>query len=412
MRNLILAIFACLLLAGMTFSEGGKGQGQNNRNVMAAGTPSSSAWDKYEQAREKYTESLQNLKEKQKNTRETAFEKGKNYVSNAVSMLQRMLEASEEKISNSKRIGQDEKDVYLAGIRQREQELNSLSFSLNNATTARELLEQAKHVKQQWKGTQETAKLVMGGVGVHKLDATIEMGWKAAQKADELIDKCNQSGFDVSSADSHLTQFEEQLRLAEQENSLANQSFLNQTGNATTGYDHLRNAQQYLVGAKKISVELKNDLRTCVSKKGHVALAGSGWLNAQGSGQAEISGNGTVEANFTSNSSSGKVTIIDRAGDAAISVQGGNEVQDRNETSTMAKYVTMRTWTGASSVIVSGSRFTVILNGNEIQLHAEGRGVAVLRGSGNYTAGGDDNSTASRSGTWSGNGAAVKIEED
>jgi hypothetical protein len=422
MRNMLLAVIVCLLLAGAVLADSWndkKGDnGKENTNVEEKasglqGKASGSAWDKYQQAREKYAESMQKFKEKQEQSRESALDRGKNYVSNAASMLKGMLSAAEEKVSDSRRLGQDEKDAYLVGLKQREYQLDLISYSLGNATTAKELTEQAKLLKKEWKDSREAARIALGGVGVRVLDEAISAGWKAAQKADELTSQCNQSGFDVSGSGSHLAQLEEQLTLAGEDNALANQSFLNQTQNATGGYAHLKDVQNHLIEAKKISNELKNDLRTCVLKRGHVALVGSGWLFAQGSGHAEISGNGTVEANFTGNFRSGKVTVIDRAGDASITVQGGNEVKNSNETKTDSKFVTVRVWTGPESVKISGSRFTVILNGHELQLYAKGNGIAILQGSGNYSAGSDGNATASRNGAWGGNGAvAVKIKKE
>ncbi len=433
MRNLIFAVLVLAILAGGIFAAGGKwglkeGSDNSEKTVgSAAGSGeveneketsddsvrngAGQASSRYEEAKKNYEASLAQMREK----RGSVVERGKGYVSNAVTVLQKMLEVANEHVDKANGLSENEKAKYREGIREREDELEQIEGNLTNATSVKDVIEQAKHVREEWRDARQAARVTIGGIGVKKVGEAIEMGWKAENSTEALIGKCGQAGFDVSGANTHLEQFREQLSLAEQENDLANAIFGNSTNstNATDGYAHLREAQKHMIEAKKIAQEFKDDLKQCVLKQGHVAIVGNGWLHAIGSGRAEISGNGTVEANFTGNSSSGKVTVIDRAGDAVISVTGGNEVKDKeNETEKEFKYVKVKVYVGAGSVTVSGSRMTVILNSNGMELYAKGTGMAILSGNGSYETGAAGNSTAAQTGAWRGNGAAVRIAEE
>ena len=436
MRNLIFAFLVLAILAGGIFAAGGKwgfreGSENSEKTIGSAGgtgeleseqetsddsvrNGAGQASNRYEEAKKNYEASLAKLKGQRENAKETAVQRGKDHVSNAVTVLQRMLEVAGDHVDNAKGLSEGEREKYREDIREREDELEQIEGNLTNATSVKDVVEQAKHVREEWRDARQAARVAIGGIGVKKVGEAIDMGWQAENKTEELISKCGQAGFDVSGANTHLEQFREQLSLAEQENNLANAIFGNSTNstNATDGYAHLREAQKRMVEAKRIAQELKNDLKQCVLKRGHVALVGNGWLHAKGSGRAEISGNGTVEANFTGNSS-GKVTVIDRAGDAVVSVTGGSEVKDKeNETEKEYRYVDVRMYVGAGSVKVSGSRMTVILNSNDMELYANGTGMAILAGKGTYEAGAEGNSSAAQSGTWRGNGAAVRISEE
>ncbi|MFH1447829.1 MAG: hypothetical protein ABIG39_03110 [Candidatus Micrarchaeota archaeon] len=407
MRNTVLALLALMLLIGASFA--GNGNGKGNEDVAAGYAVASNALERYEHAKERYIESMDKWREKRAGDKESVFARGKTYTSNAVSMLQRMLDVVSSQVSKSKGLSEEQRNGYMAEISGHQETLALLSLSVENVTTARELAEQTKLVKKEWNETRKNARIMLGGMGIKGIDNAIELGLKAENRTRNLIGGCEEAGFDISGATEHLEGFGEQLMLAQEENDLAIGMF--DAGNAAEGYEHLRNAHRHIVESKKFVNGLKQDLRNCVAGKGRFVLRGEGWLRAIGSGRAEITGNGSVEASFGSDSNSGKVTIIDRAGDVVVNIEGGHEVK-RQDDATIAglKSVNVLVYTGAGDINVSGSRFTVILNSNDVELYAEGRGIAILRGNGTYEAGSLGNqSVSTSSGAWTGKGAAVSI---
>ena len=110
-------------------------------------------------------------------------------------------------------------------------------------------------------------------------------------------------------------------------------------------------------------------------------IDGSGTLTAEGDGHAAIQGSGTVTV-----SGEGTLRILDRAGDAEISVSGGGGQTRSSERE--GAWVIYRSFEGSASV--TGSDIIVSLRGHDINLEARGTGRAYLRGQGTYTVNGED----------------------
>jgi hypothetical protein len=429
MKNILLALLLCAVLFGAVYASNGMGNGkayakENERGYRldkGNGNPNSGETENedeasddsistgnFDTAKQNYVQAREQWMEKKEDKFEDRLEKGKQYTQNAISVLENMLKVTEKNLQRS-RLSEQEKEQYMEQIRERVRELEDLMNRVGNSTNASELIGNARHVKDEWHDSKEAARVAIGGIGVGRVDDALEAGYKAVAKTEELIAKCSAGGFDTSKATSDLSLFSEQLRLASEDNALAQGDF-NSTNstNATSGYGHLQDAHKHLVQAKKIAQDLKEDLKVCVQKKGHLTLIGDGWLTASGSGNAEISGNGTVSANFSSNTSLSKVLIVDRAGDIVVNFVGGNETGNTTNM-TSATYVHIREFAGVGSISVSGSKYTITLSGEGISLYAQGMGIAILKGNGTYSAGARGNSTALLNGSWSANGAAVRV---
>ncbi len=420
MKNAVFVLLACLALVGAAWGAGFKLKdigGNPGTQVMQAdrgndggvAVPAggngrgNSILQGYNDAKEKYQQSLKNWKEKRNDSKDRGLQVGKDYTGNAIALLKRTLEFTSNEVSKTRGLSAGQKAEFDRELQTQEGSLDMDWSAVQNSTNMSDLFEHGKDIKAHWQQAQGMARSIIGAVGINKIDGAITAGWKAANTTEGIIAKCNQASFDVGSANADLASFENDLSLASQDNILAKADF--NASNATAGFQELKDAQAHLIDAKKYGPELKNDLKECVVKHGYVGLAGTGWLQASGTGRAEISGNGTVSANF---SNGGNVTVFDRAGDALISVSGGQVATNQaNSTNATVNYVTVRTFTGVDSVAVSGSRFTVVLKG-QMNLSASGTGIAMLAGTGIYEYGTNENSTAN-TGTWSENGAAVRI---
>lgn len=123
-------------------------------------------------------------------------------------------------------------------------------------------------------------------------------------------------------------------------------------------------------------------------------VVGSGTLVAEGDGMATLQGSGSVTV-----SGSGMLRILDRGGDAEITVSGngGRTLDSVRE----GAWVVYRGFEGQA--YVSGSNIIVSLRGDDITLEANGTGRVYLRGQGTYTVNGDE-------GRWLPRGRFVQLE--
>lgn len=101
-------------------------------------------------------------------------------------------------------------------------------------------------------------------------------------------------------------------------------------------------------------------------------IQGTGTLAAEGDGIAILGGRGSVDA-----SGNGLLWINDRAGDASIEVTGYGEKEVFPD-----GWIQYAGFHGEAHV--EGSRIIVVLAGVDVELHAQGRGRAILWGHGTY----------------------------
>jgi hypothetical protein len=119
-------------------------------------------------------------------------------------------------------------------------------------------------------------------------------------------------------------------------------------------------------------------------------VQGEGSLTAQGDGIAILWGRGTVDL-----SGNGILWIKDAAGDAVIEVTGQGQREEFPD-----GWLQYAGFHGTAHV--EGSRIAVIVAGVDIELTAEGRGLARLWGHGSYQSPGGD-------GEWKANGLGARV---
>jgi hypothetical protein len=117
-----------------------------------------------------------------------------------------------------------------------------------------------------------------------------------------------------------------------------------------------------------------------------VIVAGTGTLNAQGTGKASLRMEGNLRVTFD-----GKLKIIDRDGDADIQVNGDGLLIVRTRGD--AQVYIYRGFNGEANV--QGGDFSAKMIGRDIDLTATGTGIAKLRGDGTCSTSGG------ASGNWS-----------
>ncbi len=111
-------------------------------------------------------------------------------------------------------------------------------------------------------------------------------------------------------------------------------------------------------------------------ERGGTVLRGVGVLDARGDGVVAVKG----RINYTATADRAILLIKDVAGDAVIDVQGEGDCSGR--------FHGFIACFGTGEAHITGSDVAVILVGNGLGVHVEGRGWAYLKGRGQYTVNG------------------------
>ena len=108
------------------------------------------------------------------------------------------------------------------------------------------------------------------------------------------------------------------------------------------------------------------------AEDGRASAAGKGTLTAQGDGIALLAGRGIVRLK-----GNGILWVKDMAGNAEIEVSGIGQKKEFPD-----GWIQYSGFRGTASI--KGSKIRVVIAGVDIDLHAAGRGVAILWGHGTY----------------------------
>jgi len=330
----------------------------------------------YEDAREDWlTARNKYMQYKNSENLENALEKGKDYLLKADQTLVKYLEMisayveGEPSLSDTERENiLNELDSYITWLEQKQPEIE-------DATTKKELVEIAETVRNKWMEIRPTTKRIVGQIMNAKVLWLINKAETASDKVDNTIEKLKEQGKDTTALEAWLEDFNTKIDLAKQKHQAAKEKYaeIKDVKDADEllrqGDEFVREANQYLKSAYKDLKEIVKELRKY--RSGEVTVSGTGRLTAEGDGKAYLSGNATIEI-----SGSGVLTVTDNYGDMEISVSGfGNKTE-----------IEPNKWqyTGVGSAHIVGSDITVELEGQNIDLTAEGTGTATLTGTGTY----------------------------
>ncbi|MEZ5335069.1 MAG: hypothetical protein R2741_07460 [Methanolobus sp.] len=159
-------------------------------------------------------------------------------------------------------------------------------------------------------------------------------------------------------------------------------------GNGNYG-ENVREANGYIVQSEKTSKMQMQFSGTCSKelkqeREGVVVLSGEGTLKAEGNGTVVISER-RVAIDLTVTDA--KIVVKDLAGDGNVVIDEddyeSSNVDAGNSTDDNRAFVYLNT---TGEVYIEGSRLTVMIKGEDIELKASGTGTAVLAGIGTYEA--------------------------
>ncbi len=276
-------------------------------------------------------------------------------------------------------------------------ELEQKKVEVQNAATARDLINVAKSVQTKWQNIRAEVKYYFGYILKNRIELFLNKAHELANRLDKEIQALKARGIQTTGLETGLAKFNNWLSQADTAFDKAKQAYATHGGIDTYGHvTNLAEANKFLVEANSYLVDAHRYLKNAASElrelykeyknvKGAI-LVGTGKLEASGNGTAIIEGSGTVTVSGT-----GTLTITDKDGNTSKTVSGFGL---KNQSGSVTAYE------GTGSATITGTKFKVELQGTGITLTAEGTGIAILKGTGTYTAKkGTSTSTGSLSAT-------------
>lgn len=308
------------------------------------------------------------------------------------------LEDLEKKVDASQR---EDADVIITEIEGYISELDAEKINVENATTTKELARSARNIHNIWKDAVKHASKTRAGFVDDKVGIYLNKSLSLSERLSKEIEVLQNQGEDTAELEKLLQEYNDLLDQAQQNRESAKESYEN--GDEAASKEYWNAAAENLKDANSVLVEMSQILRTY--RQGVVSLNGDNTLIAQGNGTAVFSGD--IEAEMNINAS--HLVIKDLAGDAKVMITNteseivlelDNSVADDPKRALVYSDLT-------GKVSISGSRLTVMVRGNNLDLEVEGTGSAVLSGEGTYTVGTDEDSKQ-----WASQFDSVSAEDD
>lgn len=274
-------------------------------------------------------------------------------------------------------------------------ELEDERENVEAATTRQELADSAKNIRNIWNDARKDRVMSAGKTIDNKINAVVKTSESLIVRLENEIATMKENGEDVEDLEAMLEEYKEYIADAKENQEQARNTYMN--GNGNYG-ENVREANRYVAQAGKDIRDSNAILRNMLQelkeqREGVIVLSGEGTLEATGNGTVVISGDVVIDLTVTD----AKLVVKDLAGDAVINVDDAeyetSNIDSGNSTDNNRAFV-YHNITG--DVTIEGSRLTVMIRGDDIDLTAEGTGTAVLAGTGSYTVDGESGDWANR----------------
>ena len=305
----------------------------------------------------------------------------RNYMNQTIEYMITHLETVQENVVNAGGDPEGEVSVAIDGYIE---QLRQQQEKLETASSRQEFAEIAKDVRKIWNDAEKRAKYFAGMSVDRRLDNYLAKSDALALRIGAEIDRLNESGENVEELEEMLGEYNGLIEEAKRNQELARETIRNRNGDDDDAVDdankYMREATRNIQEANKVLKDIFDELKS-QRRGGSVSLDGAGILTTEGSGTAVFSGNLDINISATN----AKLVIKDLAGDANISIEGNytlvNDDEDEEDDDNNRALV-YHDFTGTAHI--TGSRLTVMVHGDDLNITAEGDGSSILSGRGSY----------------------------
>ena len=172
--------------------------------------------EEYKEMKNEWREARETWKGSKDKDEEERMEIAKTYISKGIDVAIKHLELIKDRIENDSTLTEEEKakliekiDEYISWLEQKKQEIPSI-----NTTT--ELIQTTKELRNEWKEVKKDAKGVVGKIAKGKIEYVLDKAESAGERAEKLIEKYKEKGYDTTKAEQYLDQFRNKLEEAKQ----------------------------------------------------------------------------------------------------------------------------------------------------------------------------------------------------
>lgn len=308
------------------------------------------------------------------------FEVKREYLLETVNYTISNLEDLKEKVDASNRVDTDKVTADIDGYISK---LNAEKDNIKNATTSKELAESARIIRDIWKDAVKDAYKTRTEFVDNKVFLYLNKSAFLSERLSKEVATLRQQGENTTELELMLQEYNGFMEQAQQNREHAREAYQNGDENAR---EYWSASAENLKDANSVLAEISQMLKTY--RHGLVSLNGNDILLAKGNGTAVLSGD--LDTDMTINDS--QLVIKDLAGDAKITITNDDSAivlkLDNSVADEPKRALVYSNFTGKASI--SGSRLTIMVRGNDLDLEVKGTGNAVISGEGTYTAGSDE----------------------
>jgi len=308
---------------------------------------------------------------------EEASEATRAYMTRTIEYMITHLETVQENAENADGDSADEISETIGGYIE---QLQQQQANVESAQTRQEFAEAAKEVRSIWNNAEKDAKYFAGQSVNARLNNLLAKSEGLSLRLESEINRLNAEGEDTEELEAMLAEYNGLIGEAEQNQELARKTIQNRNGQnidaVNEANQHMRQATKNIQDANVVLKDMFNELKS--NRRGSAVLDGTGTLTAQGSGTTVLSGDLTVDMTATN----ARLVIKDLAGDAVVTIDGEYTEVDCDDEDDGNRALVYNNLTG--TVLIIGSRLTVMVRGDDVSITAEGKGSVILSGIGTY----------------------------
>ena len=225
------------------------------------------------------------------------------------------------------------------------------------------------------------------------LDNDIEKAENISLKIKTGIERYKAGGKDVSRLEALLEDYDRLINEAKQYRALADKSFETENNSSTEnnsqynvssenlGKDYLVLSQKKMMQANRVLRDIFDEIQSL--SHGSEELNNTSQLISIGQGKAMFMGSFTLNMHLEN----GEMAILDLSNDSEIDINGNYTFEEKNNDSPDMddSHNKVRLYyINSSDVNISGSRKTILLSCENINLTSDGEGYAAFQGNGTY----------------------------
>lgn len=335
---------------------------QINVKIQNAEENSTEAKNSYAVAKQKYIES--------KNTG-LALGHAKTMMQSGSKFVLSWLDRIELKVLETEGMDDETKVSIIDRINEYREGIQELEEKMNNTSDLSELRAISKEVNEYWKEIKLFITSVAYQISAAKLNVIISNADEVELRIHDKIAELNEAGEDTSALEELLSNYQENMELAEEKIDEANDvlSTADTIEEINEGRRLILEATRYIKDAFKDIRDLIKEYNRYKVQSGMVFIGNqTGELYAEGDGHIEVKCTGIVVAK-------GNRTVEVTPYTAIISSWGNGEKTMNGSTTTLE---------GRGAITVRGEDIKIILEGYDLQVFAKGTGSAYLDGEGMY----------------------------